>query len=60
LGRGFRIGHSYFCGQEACTEDWLREVVEYDILPLLGEYWFDDPDVLQRWENRLRGVFDGR
>jgi len=60
LGRGFRIGHSYFCGQKACTEDWLREVIEYDILPLLGEYWFDDPDALQRWENRLRGVFDGR
>jgi 5-methylcytosine-specific restriction protein B len=58
LGRGFRIGHSYFCGQTACTEAWLREIVEYDILPMLGEYWFDDPDTLRRWENRLRGVFD--
>jgi len=58
LGRGFRIGHSYFCGQTECTEEWLREIVEYDILPTLGEYWFDEPAVLQRWENRLRSVFD--
>lgn len=60
LGRGFQIGHSYFCGmsKEECTEDWLRSVVEFDIIPTLGEYWFDEPDTLRKWENNLRGVFD--
>ena len=60
LGRGFRIGHSYFCGRKAgeCTTDWMRSVVEFDILPMLSEYWFDDSGKLQRWEKNLRGVFD--
>ena len=60
LGRGFQIGHSYFCGCETggCTEEWMRSVVEFDILPMLSEYWFDEPAKLQRWENNLRGVFD--
>jgi len=60
LGRGFRIGHSYFCGRNKadCTTDWMRSVVEFDILPMLAEYWFDEPVKLQRWEKNLRGVFD--
>lgn len=57
LGKGFCIGPSYFCGSDICTEDWLRSIVDYDILPMLSEYWFDEPAKLQRWENRLRGVF---
>lgn len=60
LGRGFQIGHSYFCGREpdGCTDEWMRSVVEFDILPMLSEYWFDEPTKLQRWEKNLRGVFD--
>ena len=57
LGKGFCIGHSYFCGKDVCTEDWLRSIVDYDILPMLSEYWFDDPTKLRRWENILQGVF---
>ena len=57
LGKGFCIGHSYFCGQSQYSEDWLREVVEYDLIPTLQEYWFDDPGEVQRWSNSLRGVF---
>ncbi|HBN00383.1 MAG TPA: hypothetical protein DD384_04025 [Firmicutes bacterium] len=58
LGIGFCIGHSYFCGQTECTDEWLREVVEYDILPMLNEYWFDDKNKVQKWENVLCGVFN--
>lgn len=57
LGKGFCIGHSYFCSRDICTDEWLRSVVEYDILPMLSEYWFDDTSRLQKWENILRGVF---
>ena len=58
LGSGFRIGHSYFCGQEECTEEWMKAVVYYDIIPMLQEYWFDDRQKVKRWENLLIGVFN--
>lgn len=57
LGRGFCIGHSYFCGRDICTDEWMHSIVDYDILPMLSEYWFDDPNKLLRWENILQGVF---
>ena len=58
LGPGFRIGHSYFCSQEECTEEWMKAVVYYDIIPMLREYWFDDKQKVQHWENLLIGVFN--
>ncbi len=57
LGKGFCIGHSYFCNMDDCSEEWLKDIVDFDILPMLSEYWFDDSTKLQHWENRLRGVF---
>lgn len=57
LGREFCIGHSYFCGRDVCTDEWLHSVVDYDILPMLSEYWFDDENEFQRWKNILQGVF---
>ncbi len=57
LGKGFCIGHSYFCNTTECTDEWMQDVVDFDILPMLAEYWFDDTDKLQRWENILHGVF---
>lgn len=59
LGKGFCIGHSYFCGlknPKDCTVSRMREVVEYDILPMLEEYWFDSPAQVAKWESELRGV----
>lgn len=57
LGRGFCIGHSYFCGRDTAPDEWLHEVVDYDILPMLSEYWFDDEAKVTRWKNALHGVF---
>lgn len=57
LGKGFCIGHSYFCGRDICTDEWMHSIVDYDILPMLSEYWFDDTNKLQRWENILQGAF---
>lgn len=57
LGKGFCIGHSYFCGMKTCTAEELLEIVDFDVLPMLEEYWFDDLDKVQRWENILHGVF---
>lgn len=59
LGKGFCIGHSYFCEarEYADIDEWLKEIVLFDILPMLSEYWFDDSTKLERWENILNGVF---
>lgn len=58
LGRGFCIGHSYFCGGDG-TDEWMESVVEYDLLPTLGEYWYDDEDTRRRWAQRLREAVHG-
>lgn len=57
LGPGFCIGHSYFCNITDCSDETMRDIVDYDILPMLSEYWFDDPAKVQRWENTLHGIF---
>lgn len=57
LGKGFCIGHSYFCNADDCSEEWMKDVVDFDILPMLSEYWFDESAKLQRWENILHGIF---
>ena len=44
LGEGFKIGHSYFCTDEDITDEWLNNVIEYEIKPLISEYWFDEPE----------------
>ena len=61
LGPGFRIGHSYFCGWEKaeCTPERMRAVVEFDILPMLEEYWFDDRKTYQHWCKELWSAVDG-
>lgn len=50
LGRGFRIGHSYFCTDKPIDDMWLNAVITYEIIPLLNEYWFDEPNKVQDWE----------
>ena len=57
LGRGFCLGHSYFCDCKSCTNEWLHSIVDFDILPMLREYWFDDETKFRRWESLLQGVF---
>jgi len=45
LGKGFCIGHSYFCVRPVAgqtDEDWFRTIIKYEISPLLEEYWWDD------------------
>ena len=43
LGEGYQIGHSYFCPNNENDNDWYNEVIKYEIVPLLKEYWFDEP-----------------
>lgn len=56
LGEGFCIGHSYFCNLEEVNEDYLVSVIEYELIPLLKEYWFDEPLKIKNWSDNLRGA----
>lgn len=46
LGDGFQIGHSYFCSfNHGENEDlWLRNIIKFELKPLLEEIWFDQQD----------------
>lgn len=60
LGTGFQIGHSYFVGNpyKVDTANRVEEVIEYEIIPQLYEYWFDDEQKANEWAERLRGCID--
>lgn len=56
LGRGFQIGHSYFCleGLESIGNSVLESLIEYEVKPLLEEYWFDNSSKVTEAVNKLR------
>jgi 5-methylcytosine-specific restriction protein B len=56
LGEGFCVGHSYFCNIEDATDTVLSNIVEYELVPLLKEYWFDEPIKVKDWTNNLRSA----
>lgn len=53
LGEGFCIGHSYFCNFQTVTDDKLSQIIEYELIPLLKEYWFDDKEKVNTWIKNL-------
>lgn len=58
LGKGFEIGHSYFApeNKSEINDEWVRGVVEYEIIPLIEEYWFDDDKKVDEWTKALYQV----
>lgn len=59
LGTGFELGHSYFCCRKNGVNDaWLHQVINYDIIPMLHEYWFDNRSELKKWEVELNSIFN--
>ena len=56
LGDGFCVGHSYFCNIKEVTDTILSNIVEYELIPLLKEYWFDEPIKVKDWTNNLRSA----
>jgi len=57
LGENYQIGHSYFTPRgddfSALDRNWYRSIVHTEIVPLLKEYWFDNPKKAQEAEARL-------
>ena len=56
LGEGFEIGHSYFCSfKSGDHRKWYDNVIRYEILPLIDEYWFDDKDLVSQYKSLILG-----
>ncbi|QVJ82227.1 EVE domain-containing protein [Xylanibacter ruminicola] len=54
LGSGFCIGHSYLCNLNNNYQ--LESIVEYDIVPMLREYWFDNDEQFNLQADKLRNA----
>lgn len=64
LGKGFLIGHSYLIhpiygddrDETLFDYDMIESVIEFDLIPLVEEYWFDNENRLNEARNKLRDV----
>lgn len=58
LGQGFTIGHSYFAppANDNLEENWIHSIVHDELIPLLDEYWFDEPEKFDNWSRELQNV----
>ena len=60
LGEGFMVGHSYFCDPPLSSKDhskWLSDIFNYEIIPLINEYWIDNKEVKEkRTSDLLEGL----
>ena len=58
LGKGFCIGHSYFCTKPVAgqtPDQWYKTIIKFEISPLLDEYWWDDKDKANECKKELLG-----
>lgn len=56
LGKGYCIGHSFFCSgehHEQLNDEWYRHVIKFEIEPLIREYWFDNSSKADQLINEL-------
>lgn len=48
LGKGYTIGHSYFCNRKNLSKEDYEDIINYEIAPTLKEYWFDNEDKAEK------------
>ncbi len=56
LGRGYCIGHSYFCdgpSEGQSDDEWYESIIKYEISPLLDEYWWDNKQKAEEYKKEL-------
>lgn len=64
LGKGFLIGHSYLIqpgygddrDESLFDYETTESIIEYDLIPLVSEYWFDNENRLNAAIDKLRNV----
>ena len=61
LGPQFRVGHSFVTPAKGekigDPEAWFKRIVAAEIVPLLEEYWYDNPELASAATKRLLGTF---
>lgn len=57
LGENYQIGHSYFCPKgdnfTELDQEWYKRIVRTEIVPMLKEYWYDNPKKVDDAERNL-------
>ncbi len=57
LGENYQVGHSFFCPKgesfSGLNRSWYEAIVGTEIIPLLKEYWFDNPQKAAEAEREL-------
>ncbi|MGI2328151.1 AAA family ATPase [Planococcus sp. YIM B11945] len=50
LGSGYAIGHSFFSAkpEEINEKLWFDGIMDFEIIPLLEEYYFDRPEIVEK------------
>lgn len=56
LGDGFCIGHSYFCHEELDIQK-AKAIIDFEIIPLIQEYWYDEPTKVEKWISNFDSLF---
>ncbi|OFL76656.1 hypothetical protein HMPREF2748_06465 [Corynebacterium sp. HMSC077B05] len=61
LGRDYGVGHSFVTPRKSSkpltseeTHKWFDAIIDTDLAPLLREYWYDQPEVLEEALRELR------
>lgn len=49
LGRHYQLGHSYFI-KEKLDETKIRRIWKYALIPILEEYYFEEPEQITKFE----------
>ena len=56
LGKGYTIGHSYFCNRKNLNKEDYKDIINYEIAPTLREYWFDNEDKAKKEIKELLNI----
>jgi 5-methylcytosine-specific restriction protein B len=58
LGNGYAIGHSFFTLKPEKMDEniWYEGILTFEIIPLLEEYFFDRPEIVQ---TLIEGIYNG-
>ena len=56
LGKGYTIGHSYFCNIKNLNKEDYKDIINYEIAPTLREYWFDNEDKAEKEIKELLNI----
>ena len=58
LNENYAVGHSFFCPRVRKPaegwDEWYQTIIDFEIRPLLRDYWFDDPDTAKDEADKLK------